>query len=235
MLSNRKVLRGFTPLQIKPKIEKLKFLTGFTLIELMVVVAIFTIVIGAAYVILDSSKVTWHVGETKIELQEDLRLAIDDMVFEIFEADPAGVVIAGGGSSITLQTPVDENASGSWEDTTLDGTADFYLEHTLDVSNDIVWGAYLRREDRSVDSVSLGFGNREGRQLSFLLSGNDLVRRVTSAGAVLEDFIMADDINALNFNMDINGNISVTVNAQKISLSRQPVVYVVTTAISPRN
>ena len=212
-----------------------KTLKGFTLIEIMVVMTIFTIVIGAAYVILNSSRVAWHVGDAKIELQEDLRLAIDDMVFEIFEADPAGVVIAGGGSSITLQTPVDENASGSWEDTTLDGTVDFYLEHTLDASNDIVWGAYLRREDRSVASGVLSFGNREGRQLSFLLSGNDLVRRVTSAGAVLEDFIMADDINTLNFNLDANGNISVTVNAQKISLSRQPVVYVVTTAISPRN
>lgn len=214
---------------------KERCLRGFTLVELMVVVAIFTIVIGAAYVILNSGRTSWQVGDTKIELQEDLRAAIDEMIFEIFEADPAGVIIAGGGTSITLQTPVDENASGSWQDTTLDGTNDFYLEHTLDGSNNIVWGAYLRREDRSVASGVLGFGNRQGRQLSFFLSGDELVRRVTSAGLVLEDFTLADDINALNFTLDVNGNITVTVNAQKTSLSRHPVVYVVTTAISPRN
>lgn len=209
---------------------------AFTLIEIMVVIAIFAIVFSASYALMDSAKISWHTGDTSIELQEDLRQVTDDMAIEIAESAPSVITIGAGGNYITFQTPVDEDAAGTWEDTTGDGLGDFYLKNTLDSANNIVWGAYLRQEDRTVPSNTLAFGPRAGRQVVFILVADELHRRIlASNGTVLEDFIMADDITNANFNLDANNVVTITIGAQKLTFESHPVTYSVTTQAAPRN
>ncbi len=208
---------------------------AFTLVEIMVVIAIFTIVIGAFYAIMASGRMGWYSGDTRIELQEDLRQAMDTMTYELSASAPtdtAGnpiVTIGGGGSFITFQVPVDGNASGSWEDTDGDGQDDFYLEDTLDpLNNDnIRWGAYLRGENRIVAS-----GARAGRRIRYILVGDELKRRIfNAAGTVVEDFLLADDAQNLNFVRPASNVIVITVDARKLTIGRHPINYSLSTTV----
>jgi len=209
-------------------------LKAFTLIELMVTVAIFTVVIGASYAVLNAVGTNWRSGDTSIELQEDVRQLLDSVAFELFETAPSMVTIGAGNSSITFQIPVDENGSGTWEN--LGAAGVFYLEDALDASGDIIWGAYLRQEDRTVDSSTLGFGNRQGRSISFLLVGNELRRRVLAAdSSILEDFMLSDDIASASFSLDANAVVSITINAQKQTIDGHQISHSVTTETIPRN
>lgn len=200
----------------------------------MVSVTIFTIVIGASYALLNASRISWRSGDTTVELQEDIRQLLDSVSFELSETAPSRIAIGTGSSSISFQTPVDENGTGTWED--LAGLGTFYLEDTLDASGNIVWGAYLRQEDKSVASSSLGFGNRQGRQAAFLLVGDELRRRVLGAdGSILEDFTLSDDISSVNFSLDANSVIRIVITAQKRSVAGHQIGYTVTTETMPRN
>lgn len=223
--------------------RKTKFLRGFTLIELMVVIAIFTVILGASYALMSSGKMIWYSGDVKVELQQDLRQAMDDMSFEISESSPTRIAIAAGGNSITLQTPVDENGSGTWEDTDGNGANDFYLEDVLNASGNIRWGGYLRAEDKTADSATLNFGNRAGRQIRYILVGNGLRRHVLSGGVIIEDFLLADDIENpvadptlpavfVQLSSDV---VEINLSAQKITMDQHPVEYRLTTAIFIKN
>ncbi len=210
-------------------------LRAFTLIELMVTVAIFTIVMSASYALLNAARTSWRSGDASIELQEDVRQVLDSISFELFETTPARITIGAGNNFITFQIPVDENGSGTWESLGSAGT--FYLEDTLDASGAIVWGAYLRQEDRTVASSTLAFGNRQGRQIRFLLVGDELTRRVLASDGttILEDFVLSDDIASVSFSLDANNTVRITVNAQKQAMDGRQVSYSVTTETIPRN
>lgn len=211
---------------------------AFTLVEVMVVIAIFTIVIGAAYALMASGRMSWYSGDARIELQEDLRQAMDVMTYELSASAPTDttgnpiVTIGGVGSFITFQVPVDENASGSWEDTDGDLQPDFYLEDTLDpLNNDnIRWGAYLRGEDRTVPS---GAGaTRAGRWIRYILVGDELRRRILSpGGGTLEDFVLAYNVQNLNFVRPASNVIVITVDARKLTIDRHPVNYSLSTTV----
>lgn len=208
---------------------------------MMVVVAIFSIVIGASYALMASGKMSWYSGDTRIELQEDLRQAVDAMTYELSQSastDSAGnpiVDISGGGSIITFQVPVDENASGSLEDIDGDAQPDFYLEDTLDPLNNenVRWGAYLRGEDRTVFS-----GAREGRFIRYILVGDELRRRILGPdrATIVEDFVLADDILADDtqnprFNRVSNDVILITANAAKPTIGGRPIIFSLSTTV----
>lgn len=223
------------------QLEKRKSVQGVTVLEIMVVIAIFIIIIGASYALMSSGRMGWYVGDTKIELQEDTRRAMDVIVSELSGSVFTRVNISAGGDSITFQTPVDENGSGSREDTDnpLDGQNDFYLENTLDGSGNVRWGAYLSREDHTVDSSTLPDGLREGREVAFLIVGDELVRRVTNPTAVpptiLEDYSLADNIQNLSFIRRSNDVIAITIDASKETVDRHPINYSLSTEVHLRS
>jgi len=217
-----------------------RFKTGrteaFSLVELMVSVAIFVVIIGASYALMSGGKTSWHSGDTKVELQQDLRQAMDDISFELSESSPVRVAVAAGGNSITFEIPVDENAAGTWEDTDGDAVNDFYLENTLDAAGAVTWGGYLRGEDKTSDSAILGFGNRVGRQIRYIVVGNELRRQVLSGGVVIEDFMLADDINnPAAFIRVSNDVVQINLSARKIDMSQHPVEYRLTTSVFIKN
>ena len=208
--------------------------SGFTLIEIMVVMAIFMIVISASYALLTSGRISWYSGDAKIQLQEDLRQSMDYMSSEISESAPTKLIV--GGSSITFQVPVDENGSGSWQDTDTDGQNDYYLERTLDNSGAINWGAYLRREDKTAASSSQGFGLRTGRSVAFLLSQTNLIRRVTDgSGLIIEDFRLANGINSITFTRTAENVVTIRIAGRKVALDLRPMLYDLETSVYLRN
>jgi len=216
---------------------------AFTLVELMVSVAIFVVILGASYALMSSGKMSWHSGDTKVELQQDLRQAMDDISFELSESSPVRVTVAAGGNSLTLQIPVDENANRAREDTDGDAVDDFYLENTLDAAGAVIWGGYLRGEDKTTDSAILGFGNRAGRQIRYIVVGDELRRQVLAGGVVIEDFMLANDIDnpATNpalpvvFTRISNDVVEINLSARKIDMSQHPVEYRLTTSIFMKN
>jgi prepilin-type N-terminal cleavage/methylation domain-containing protein len=226
---------------MKQFIKEQIFIKGFSLIEIMVVVAIFTIIIGAAYALLNSGRTGWYSGDTKIELQEDLRELADAITYELSQSAISRIAIGGGGASITFQVPVDDvgdNPPGiKMEDTNGDGKPDFYLADTLffDMLNNdyrIRWGAYLRGENKTLA------GARTGRQVRFIRVGDELRRHVLTGSNVMENFRLGDDIQNINFSIDATSSgdvVIITITGNKLTIDRHPVNYTLTTSVHLRN
>ncbi len=56
---------------------------GFTLIEALVVIAIFAVMIAGGFVILSSGESAWFTTDARIEIQENLRQMVDKMTLEL--------------------------------------------------------------------------------------------------------------------------------------------------------
>jgi prepilin-type N-terminal cleavage/methylation domain-containing protein len=59
---------------------------GFTIIEMLLVAALLSIIILAAFTVLTTGKKSWQVGVVKTELQQEARRAMDVMVRELRNA-----------------------------------------------------------------------------------------------------------------------------------------------------
>jgi hypothetical protein len=206
-------------------LSQIKSEESFTLIEVMVVVVIFTLVIGASFAILNSGRIGLDAGNTRIELQQGIRKAVESIVEEVSQASQSSIIIAGAGSSISFQIPVDDLGSGSWEDISWPAegiTGSFYVQDTLSAaSNNTRWGAYLWREDPSQA------GSREQRRAMYILINGDIRRRVMNpAGIVIEDMVIVDNIQMLNFSFLPNGRaINMTISGQKTGVGGYPAFY----------
>jgi len=77
---------------------------GFTIVELAVVLGIFTILIAGIYTVLLTSDSTMRTGLTYIELSQDVRLGIDRMIKELHNARRSTISISDG-SYIEFQIP----------------------------------------------------------------------------------------------------------------------------------
>jgi prepilin-type N-terminal cleavage/methylation domain-containing protein len=81
---------------------------GFTLIELMVVMLIFSIISAAIFAVLAMGRQSWQIGTTRVEVQQEARKAMDSMLRDLRGAssiDP-GTFVAGVSDDIirfTLQ------------------------------------------------------------------------------------------------------------------------------------
>ena len=59
---------------------------GFSLIELMIAVLMFSILLGATYSVLSMSRASFQTGDTQLAVQQEARKAIDKVTREIREA-----------------------------------------------------------------------------------------------------------------------------------------------------
>ena len=59
---------------------------AFTLIELMIAMAIFSIILGAIYSVLSMGRTSYYTGDIQIVVQQEARKAMDKMTREIREA-----------------------------------------------------------------------------------------------------------------------------------------------------
>ncbi len=80
--------------------KKIYSVCGVTLVETMIATLIFTMIVGALYVVLNAGQASWETNKTKIELQQEARKAMDWMINDLRQS---------GNSSI-----VDVPATGAW-------------------------------------------------------------------------------------------------------------------------
>ena len=122
---------------------------GFTLVEIMIAVLIFSLLIGVLFTVLTIGKTSFQIGNVRIELQQDLRRGMDLITEELRQS----------GSS-QLQTIISGEEAAFPEDGSSYNTIIFYIPAGVTNGN-IVWQTdeiqYLLDENkrlrRKVDSV----------------------------------------------------------------------------------
>lgn len=199
---------------------------GFTLIETMVSLAIFTILLSAVYAVMFAGEKSWQASNTKIQLQEGLRNASDTFIDELRQASYLQVAIASGGKSITFSVPVQSGGEPDQEDITLP-VKEPYAGETVQFNypKQSQWGAYKRLEE--------GQDNR----VQYLFSGadNTLARQIiTGGGAVMEEYIVARDVEDVTFSQpDIAnpGHVNMDISARKTTAKDFPVIYRIITSV----
>jgi len=84
---------------------------GFTLVEIIFVVFFSTIILGMMWSILSTGRDTYYTADTKIEIQDNLRLGMDRMIKELREASSIDGTIfdASGISDDFLRFTLDGN------------------------------------------------------------------------------------------------------------------------------
>ena len=95
---------------------------GFSLIEFMIVLLIFSIIMGSVFSVMTVSKTSWYSGSTQIEVQQETRRGMDRMVKELRQTNPTKItgVPANGTpyNSISFRlSVVDANGNTTWSST----------------------------------------------------------------------------------------------------------------------
>lgn len=123
------------------KMNKAQPHAGFTLIEMMIVLAIFSVLIGVVFAVFRTTHRLRQVGEIRIQLYRECKRAIDSISKELQESNKDKVTIddntgEGGSDIIIFQVPIglDANLDIQWG---ADGTADDYIRYYLSSDNKV--------------------------------------------------------------------------------------------------
>ncbi|WP_445348981.1 PilW family protein [Desulforudis sp. DRI-14] len=76
---------------------------GLTLIEVLVTAVLLSLILGTAYFVVDSSMLNWKKGDEQVDVQQNLRLAMDRLTRELRAS--AGVVEIPPNSYIVFMSP----------------------------------------------------------------------------------------------------------------------------------
>jgi len=176
--------------------------SGFTLVETLVSVLIFSLMAGGFFIILSGGQSTWHVTDISIRIQQDLRQALSRVTKELHESgfDHNGTcqvtLLDGAGFNssdiLRFKVPVD------W-----DNDSDF-----LDINSYIEWGAptLWANKDPNCEGPN---NNCQYLGYSIQYEINDqlqFIRKVLdTSGTVIRTDIMAEHIT--DFQVSRNSNI----------------------------
>jgi len=90
---------------MSPIIRLLKKQSSFTLLESLVVVAIFSVVMVSTAVLLMSLLTSWQKQNKTLELVENARWVMDFLVNEVRQAKESSIVVGSGGDTLNFQLP----------------------------------------------------------------------------------------------------------------------------------
>jgi prepilin-type N-terminal cleavage/methylation domain-containing protein len=165
--------------------------SGFTFMELLIVVGIFALIIGASLSIFSSGKLSFDVNEANIQAEEHARIAIERIANEL-RISRAGLVRISdnvnwttsnvAGDTINLQIPVGSYAA----------------QLTLSDDNSLQWGSEAD----------------PGHYLAYSVNANSqLVRSIYTLtdGSDATDTIIVPDISAISFSRTSTGSELITV------------------------
>lgn len=87
---------------------------GFSLIEIILVVSMFSILMFVTYLIMDTSRKAWFVSEVSGELRQNIIRTFMRMETELKETRPSQVSLLVGGTSsnLTFRVPFDSDSDG---------------------------------------------------------------------------------------------------------------------------
>lgn len=87
---------------------------GFSLVEAMIVMALFSFVLAGVYFSMEVGQRSWQVNEARVEVQEELRKGMDFLIYELRQTGVNGIIdLAEDGTSITFSLPSSVSSSGS--------------------------------------------------------------------------------------------------------------------------
>ncbi|MFH1777911.1 MAG: prepilin-type N-terminal cleavage/methylation domain-containing protein [Candidatus Omnitrophota bacterium] len=81
-------------------------LTGFTLIEMMLVLLIFMTVFGSIMQLMQYGRISWYVADTEVEVQQQIRVAMEKMSRELSQTNTANISINSSQDKIAFAMPV---------------------------------------------------------------------------------------------------------------------------------
>ena len=80
---------------------------GFTLVEILIVVVVFSLIVQAIFAVFNIGRDTFFSSTGCLQLQQGLRLAMDGMTREIRQSTASDISITSGGSGIDFKVPID--------------------------------------------------------------------------------------------------------------------------------
>lgn len=191
---------------------------GFSLIEVMVVIAVFSIIIASVFSIMTIGRNAWYQGGTAIDVQQEGRKAMDKMVRELRES---------GSQKQNLPTSSPYQAN----------EVIFQISVGVDTDGNIIWGATTDWADSTTVTASYA--------IKYYLSNNKIYRSVLnsypSGSVVGTDTIMANNIQSLTFTGNVSPatTINITVVAEKTVLqggaSQRNLQFTLTSKATLRN
>ena len=203
---------------------------AFTLIELLVTLAIILLMVAGGYAALSSGEASWFTAEAGIQVQENLRKALDQMTEELRQSKFSQVaVVQGGGTNSTdtiqFSIPV------------ICHTGDNLLDNNGDVAH---WGATLRWGCR--DAVCMDFNDTcasvEYKFIKYeVISGNTLVRQVLdpAATSVRQDIIAHNISDFQIVAPDASSPMTLTLSSQVQSVLNRALTATVQNSVDFRN
>lgn len=208
---------------------KLKSLKGFSYVELMVTVTIVALMTAGGYAALSSGESSWFTAEAGIQVQESLRLALDQMTVELRQSKESQVTVSDGvgfnnTDVVQFSVPI------------ICHTGDNLLDANGNVAH---WGATTKwgcRDAACMDAddscVSVEYKYIQYR----VLAGNKLVRRVMgSVNNLVRQDTIANNIVDFQASAGSGGPISLTIKAEVKSALNRPIASVVQTNVDFRN
>ena len=87
---------------------------GFTLLEILVAVSIFTLLILAIFAVMDLGRASWFTGSASTEVHQEIIKSFMTMEKEIRETRPAEINLTSGtsSSSFIFKVPQDTDSDG---------------------------------------------------------------------------------------------------------------------------
>lgn len=104
---------------------------GYTLIEMLVVLAIVSLLFSAVFGALTASNTSFNTVSTRQAIENQARQGLDNMLRELYETSGGRVVFSGGNSVITFKLPVGFDGTGNllWG---AEGVQDYKISYLID-------------------------------------------------------------------------------------------------------
>lgn len=134
---------------------------GYTLIEMLVVLAIVSLLFSAVFGALTANNLSFNTVSTRQAIENQARQGLDNMLRELYETSGGRVVLSGGNSVITFKLPVGFDGTGNllWG---AEGVQDYKISYLLD-NNQLVrrvlnsFDNMISQKVLTVDAQSLNF------------------------------------------------------------------------------
>ncbi len=214
---------------------KIKVNRGFSLVELMVAVAILTAMMGGVYMSMAAGQNSWANTALQIELQENLRLTLEKISKELRESGSNGAGV--------MQVTINDNAGVNSSDViqffmpVICEAGQTIIDNNGDVAN---WGAPLTWgcTDSTCMDADDDCSTVEYSYLEYAINNNNqLERRVrNAANALVRTDIFAQKISDFQAAMSVDQNeVTITVTALGTSMKNRTMTMTNSMVVYLRN
>lgn len=107
---------------------------AFTLLEALIAAAIFSLIFAATFEILTSNRISFNIGSTKQDIENQARQGLENMVGELYQTNAEHLNLTAGNTTVTFQVPV------GYDNTTLlwgapENNTDWRIKYSLNATS----------------------------------------------------------------------------------------------------